>query len=164
MRNALDMISREIARATQVIIFIMATVMMTTLILQVFSRYVLSASLVWSEELALILFTWTTLLVAANLVRHDAHVKLDLLHTYLPKVLRIALQKCITILICCFCLVLTWSGVEYSVNTMGQVSAAMQLPIEVLHLAAPTCGALGAFHAFSRIFTPNSNEAKEMIG
>ncbi|MBX8819077.1 TRAP transporter small permease subunit, partial [Ochrobactrum sp. MR31] len=113
--------------------------MVTALILQVIFRYVLGSSLVWSEELALMLFTWTTLLAATSLVRDMAHVRLDLLMGILPAPARNLWNRVIILLIFLFCVTLTVAGYQYTVSTMGQVSAAMRLPIEVLHMAAPVC-------------------------
>ncbi len=164
MRRALDTASFWIARITNIVVVLMAAVMMSALILQVFSRYVMGASLIWSEELALILFAWATMLAATSLIRDGAHVKLDLILTFLPPRARLAAARAITAVICVFCLVLAWSGWSYTTSTIGQVSAAMRLPIEVLHLAAPVCGILGAFHAFSRLLTPIDPVLAEVPG
>ncbi|SFE59951.1 TRAP-type C4-dicarboxylate transport system, small permease component [Sulfitobacter brevis] len=166
MINLLDRLSNWTARATDAVVILMTVVMMSALILQVFSRYVLSASLIWSEELALILFTWTTLLAATSVLRDMAHVRLDVVISYLPLGLQKFWNRVITIVIFLFCIALAVSGYDYTVSTMGQVSAAMRLPIEVLHLAAPVCGGLGALHAFARIFKPVvvTGKPKEFIG
>ncbi|WP_163851250.1 TRAP transporter small permease [Pseudooceanicola aestuarii] len=166
MIKLLDRTSHWVARATDIVVIGMASVMMTALILQVFSRYVLGASLVWSEELALILFTWTTLLAATSVLRDMAHVRLDVLISYLPGGLRLWWERAITLAILAFCIALAVSGYDYTVSTMGQVSAAMRLPIEVLHLAAPVCGGLGALHALARLFRPAApaETPKEIVG
>ena len=166
MSDLLDKISHWVARATDIAVIIMASIMMLALILQVFSRYVMGASLVWSEELALLLFTWTTLLAATSVLRDMAHVRLDLLISMLPKRLRGWWERIITTTILLFCIALLVAGWQYTFSTLGQVSAAMRLPIEVLHLAAPVCGAIGALHALARLFKPvgPSDEQKELIG
>ena len=160
----LDRLSHHVARLTNVVVAIMATVMMAALILQVFSRYVLGASLVWSEELALMLFTWSTLLAATTALRAGAHVRLDLFLSLLPPRLRRAWQALIMLAILGFCLVLLRSGIDYTDATLGQVSAAMRVPIEVLHLAAPVCGALGCLHALALLFNPLAPAEAEKIG
>lgn len=166
MVNQLDRLSYWAARITNWVVTAMAVVMISALILQVFSRYVMGSSLVWSEELALMLFTWTTLLAATSVLREMAHVRLDVLISYLPRGIRSAWSRLISLAILCFCIALAASGYEYTVSTMGQVSAAMRLPIEVLHFAAPVCGVLGALHALARLFQPieESHTPKEIIG
>jgi TRAP-type C4-dicarboxylate transport system permease small subunit len=166
MINLLDRLSYWTARATNVVVIVMAVVMMSALILQVFSRYVLGSSLVWSEELALILFSWTTLLAATSVLRDMAHVRLDVLISFLPHGMQTVWNSVVTFVILLFCIALAVSGYDYTVSTMGQVSAAMRLPIEVLHLAAPLCGVLGALHALARLFKPveEAGRPKEIIG
>ncbi|WP_204114995.1 TRAP transporter small permease [Shimia biformata] len=166
MIHLLDRLSYWTARATNWVVIVMTVVMMTSLILQVYSRYVLGSSLVWSEELALMLFTWTTLLAATSILRDMAHVRLDVLISYLPRGFQAFWNRVITLVILLFCIALAVSGYEYTVSTMGQVSAAMRLPIEVLHLAAPVCGVLGALHALARFFKPvdEAGQPKEIIG
>ena len=46
-------------------------------------------------------------------------------------------------------------------RTLGQVTAAMRLPIECLHLAVPVSGAIGALHAFVRVFIPVADRTEE---
>lgn len=164
MASLLERASYWAARVTNIVVVLAAAVMMTALILQVFSRYLFNTSLTWSEELALILFTWTTLLAATSALRDGAHVRLDLVLSLLPEGARGIAQRVIMLLILAFCLILAWSGWTYTTSTMGQVSAAMRLPIEVLHLAAPVCGLLGALHALARLFRPAEADAGELIG
>ena len=166
MINSLDRVSCWVARATDAVVITMASLMMMSLILQVFFRYFLGSSLVWSEELALMLFTWATLLAATSVLRDMAHVRLDMLMSAMPAGLRNLWSRAITFVIFLFCVALAISGYQYTVSTMGQVSAAMRLPIEVLHLAAPVCGGLGALHALSRFFKPvaPADEPAELIG
>ena len=112
------------------------------------------------------LFTWTTLLAATSVLRDMAHVRLDVLISYLPHGIKAAWNRLIGLVILLFCIALAASGYEYTVSTVGQVSAAMRLPIEVLHLAAPVCGLLGALHALARLFKPfeETSTPKEIIG
>ncbi|WP_417273484.1 TRAP transporter small permease [Celeribacter halophilus] len=162
----LDRLSYWTARATNWVVIAMTVLMMSALLLQVFSRYVLGSSLVWSEELALMLFTWTTLLAATSVLRDMTHVRLDVIISCMPRGFQTFWNRVITLVILLFCIALATSGYEYTVSTMGQVSAAMRLPIEVLHAAAPVCGILGALHALARFFKPveDTGMPKEIIG
>jgi len=150
----LEKFSATVARATNIVVVIMTVCMMTALIAQVFSRYVLGASLIWSEELALTLFTWVTLLAATTALREGAHVRLDLLLTTMPAGVQRAWSAAIMLVILLVSLVFAWSGYTYTAETLGQVSAAMRVPIEVLHLAAPVTGMLAALHALARLLNP----------
>jgi TRAP-type C4-dicarboxylate transport system permease small subunit len=52
--------------------------------LQVFTRYVLNASLSWTEEAARMLFTWIVFIGAALIVKRGSHISIDILVKVLP--------------------------------------------------------------------------------
>lgn len=54
------------------------------MLLGVFFRYVLNASLSWSDEVAVIIFGWATFFFIASAYLHDKHVSLDVLVRRLP--------------------------------------------------------------------------------
>ncbi|MFN3937420.1 MAG: TRAP transporter small permease [Gemmobacter sp.] len=150
----LDWMSAAVARVTIGAIVLAASVMMTALILQVFSRYVLGATYVWTEELALLLFTWIVLLTATVCIRENSHVRLGLLVEAQAPVPRGVWPRVVAALVLVFCLVLVSSGWDYLARTTGRFSAAIRYPIEWLHAAAPVAGALGALHALVRFLRP----------
>ena len=159
--KALDAISAAIARATAWLVAILATIMLSALVLQVFSRYVLGSAFSWTEELAIILFAWVVLLTATIAIRDDDHVRLDAALGALPDPARRVWLRVIAVGILGFCILFAWSGVSYVDRTLGQVTAAMRLPIECLHLAVPVSGVIGALHAFVRVFIPVADRTEE---
>ena len=56
--------------------------------LGVFFRYVVNDSLVWSDELAMILFGWATFLAITTAYLHDKHISINILVDALPSVWR----------------------------------------------------------------------------
>ena len=148
---AVDGLSRLLARLTVVVAVTMTGVMVASLVLQIVFRYGLGQALTWSEELALFLFTWIVLLVGSLGVREGFHVRLTLLHDYLPGWLRLPLDLVLGLLVLGFGLVLLTSGSDYVTETLGQVSAAVGYPIEALHLAAPVSGGLVVVHALASL-------------
>jgi TRAP-type C4-dicarboxylate transport system permease small subunit len=155
MRHLLDRVSAGVARVTAGVVATAALVMIAALLIQVFFRYVLGASLSWPGELAQLLFAWTMLLAASIGVRDGFHVRLELLRGLLPEGLRAALERVTLVLLAGFGLVLVVTGADYVEQTLGQLSAAMRYPIELLHAAAPVTGALVALHALARLFWRN---------
>src|SRR5262249_48299731 len=77
LSDAIDRVSEACYVATTVSF---AAVML----LGVFFRYVLNNSLVWSDELALILFVWATFFSISSGYLHGAHVKVDVFVEMLP--------------------------------------------------------------------------------
>ena len=157
MRRYLETMSRWLARVTDWVVAAMAMVMISCLALQVFSRYVLGATFIWTEELALFLFTWLLLLATASAIRRNAHVRLQLLTDLMPEPVRDIWVRIMSLVVLAFCLPLAWSGWVYVGATLGQLSAAVRYPVEALHLAAPVSGALGAIHALNRFVQGNAS-------
>ena len=56
--------------------------------MQVFFRYVLNDALPWPEEAARALMIWMTAFAAPTAYRHGGFVSIDMLHDYLPPILR----------------------------------------------------------------------------
>ncbi len=154
MLSALDAVSRLVAKVTGAAVAIMAAVAMTSLILQVFSRYVLGETFGWTEELALFLFTWIVLLAGSLGVREGFHVRLTLITGFLPAPVSAVWERAITLLVIVFGAALASSGWDYVAATLGQVSAAVRYPVEWLHMAAPVAGAAIVLHGTVRLFRP----------
>ena len=147
----IETVSAFAARVTRWIVVGAAAVMMASLILQIFFRYVVGSSLVWSEELALFLFTWVVLLAGSLGVREGFHVRLTLFCDLLPGRVRSGLDLVIHLISGIFGGLVLFSGYRYLDSTLGQVSAAVRYPIEYLHAAAPVCGALILLHTLAHV-------------
>jgi len=151
---SLDALSRAAGAATKVLVVVMTTIMTASLVLQVVFRYAVGQALSWSEELALLLFTWVVLLTAGLGVREGFHVSLTLLPDRLGGAGRALLDRGILVLILAFGVFLTLSGWAFVEGTLGTLSAAVGYPIELLHAAAPVSGALIVLHAAARLVAP----------
>lgn len=165
MRSAIETASALAARGTAWMVTGMASAMLASLILQVLFRYVIGQALIWSEELALFLFSWVVLLSGSLGVREGYHVRLTFLIGLLPDGVRAAVEKVILAAVLVFGLTLTYSGAHYVDATLGQVSAAVRYPIEALHLAAPVCGVLVVLHSLALLLRgaapPDRGSARE---
>lgn len=159
--DALDAVSRAVARVATVLSLVMLYVMLALLTVQVAMRYLLGAPPSWTEELAIGLFTWTVLLFATVGVREGFHVAIDFLATRGSPALRQSADRFVMLVTIGFGATLAWSGYAYVSRTGGQHSAALQYPIELLHVAAPVCGALITLHAVARFFRPGHAKAND---
>lgn len=146
--GTVDRVGAWVARVTGWVIIAMASVMMISLILQIVFRYVFNASLSWSEELALFLFTWVVLLAGSVGVREHMHVRLVLIRDRFPPFGRKCFDFFAETLSMGFGLLLVVKGWDYIEITadQGMVSAAVRYPLEFLYLAAPLAGSLIVFH------------------
>lgn len=128
-------------------------VMLGLLVTQVLMRYFLGAPPSWTEELAIILFTWLVLLYATVGLREGFHVAIETVPETWPRLRKWA-DRWVAALACVFGYITLTSGLAYVARTGGQKTAALQIPIEVLYLAVPVCGALFILHAVALLIAP----------
>ena len=129
-------------------------VMLACIALQVVMRYVVGRSLSWSEELALLMFSWAALGGLALGVREGFHVRLTLVLEPLPAPARMWAERAIEVLTGALGAYLVWSGWRYVDITKGGTSAAIAYPIEFLHGIAPLAGLFIVIFTLERLAFP----------
>ncbi len=138
-------------------------IMLACIALQVVMRYVFGNAPSWTEELALLMFSWCIMGGIALGVREGFHVRLDILLTALPPFLSRWIETGIGAATAVFGAYLTWSGLRFVDVTSGSVSAAIGYPIEFLHALAPVAGALICLFAVWRLIEgPKADPAPEL--
>jgi TRAP-type C4-dicarboxylate transport system permease small subunit len=128
--------------------------MLACIALQVVMRYVFGNALSWSEELALLMFSWAALGGLALGVREGFHVRLTLLLEPLPGSARVWAERAIQLLTAALGAYLVWSGWRYVDITRGGSSAAIAYPIELLHGIAPLAGLFVLIFAVEGLLYP----------
>jgi TRAP-type C4-dicarboxylate transport system permease small subunit len=128
--------------------------MLACIALQVVMRYGFGNALSWSEELALLMFSWAALGGLALGVREGFHVRLTLLLEPLPGSARLWAERAIQLLTAALGAYLVWSGWRYVDITRGGSSAAIAYPIELLHGIAPLAGLFVLIFAVEGLLYP----------
>ncbi|SDH93018.1 TRAP-type C4-dicarboxylate transport system, small permease component [Lutimaribacter saemankumensis] len=123
------------------------------LVTQVLMRYFLGAPPSWTEELAIILFAWLVLLYATVGLYEGFHVAIESIPARFERLHRWA-DRWVAALTILFGWITLTSGIAYVDRTVGQKTAALQIPIEVLYLCVPVSGALFILHGVSRLIGP----------
>jgi TRAP-type C4-dicarboxylate transport system permease small subunit len=77
---------------------------------QVFGRYVLNSSPTWTENLALVLILYVTLIGAAVGVRDAGHIGMDSLLVMLPDPVREKIELAIHVLVAVFGIAMAYNG------------------------------------------------------
>lgn len=112
---------------------------------QVFYRYVLNSSLIWSEELVRFGLLWGVMLGAGLASDRNAHIAIDPLRDFVrPSAYRI-ISFCSSLLILVFCAIVAWYGWEYSYRIRFMTSPASQIPMMYVYAAIPVGCLLMAF-------------------
>jgi TRAP-type C4-dicarboxylate transport system permease small subunit len=142
----LAILADAVAWLTRASIGLAAALMLSAITYQVVMRYVFGATPSWSEELAVLLFSWSVLGGLALGVHEGWHVRLTALPDRLPPGLRGWAER-LTELVTAALGVFGWRFLDM---TSGSVSAAIGYPTELLNALAPTSGALVALFAINR--------------
>jgi len=152
--NALGRLAVFAAALTRISIGLSGLLMVVLITYQVAMRYVFDATPSWSEELALLFFSWSVLGGLALGVHEGWHVRLTLLPDALPESVRRWTERATDAVTCALGLFLVDSGWRFYDITSGSFSAAIGYPTEILNAMAPIAGGLMALFAGERVLRP----------
>lgn len=147
MRNIVD-------KATRSSLIFLMSVLVLSVVWQVFSRYILNAPSTFTDELARFLLIWVSLLGVAYLSGQNAHISIELLPDKLAPDSRFRLQlviHSIIILFAFFVLVIGGGNLVYITFTFTQLTPTLQIPMAFIYLIGPICGLLVIYYKLSDI-------------
>ena len=130
-------------------------IMLLSVCWQVITRYFLGNPSSFTDELARYLMIWIGVLGAAYASGKGMHLSIDLLPSKLTGKAKYNLSIAINLLIIFFVvttLIIGGSRLVYITYTLGQVSAAMQLPLAYVYMILPISGALITFYKVRELF------------
>jgi len=118
-----------------------AVILFTALIVLTFSqvaaRYVFLYPISFSEEMSRILFIWVSFLGAAIVMKHDEHIRLDLLQGVLSPRMWAALSIGVYLAIIGFNLLVLVFSVPLIELTVDQLAPISRLPMACVYLILP---------------------------
>lgn len=129
----------KVLEAVAVLLMLAAT---CVVVLQVFCRYVLNASLPWPEEAAQFLFVWAVFFGMAILTFRERHIAISLFVPKLTPRFQSAHAVVLRAVSATACIVMLIHGVDF-MNRSLQVLPALRIPLRYLFMAVPVGGALG---------------------
>jgi TRAP-type C4-dicarboxylate transport system permease small subunit len=132
---------------------------LVTMVLQIFFRYVLSAPLTWTEELARYLYIWACWFGAPVAMRRGNHVVITVLADRFPRRLGQGLALITQIVALFFLLELAYQGVLLALRSHTVRAITLPIPWSMIYLAAPLSAAamiLETAEAIRRLFVPSA--------
>lgn len=96
--GALEAVNTRLLTLGRSLSWICVAIMVSSILLQVFFRYVLDAPLSWSEELARMMMVWMTAFAAPSAYRWSGFVSIDMVRDALPDLLRRTLSLLLLLL------------------------------------------------------------------
>jgi C4-dicarboxylate transporter DctQ subunit len=105
--------------------------------IQVICRYLLGASLPWSEELARYFLVWMTFLAASIALKREAHMGIqglvDKLSPRVQRLVKLFTRLTVFVSLC----IATLKGFQLALFNMKQYSPAMRIPMGLVYFAIP---------------------------
>ncbi|MBQ3670712.1 MAG: TRAP transporter small permease [Treponema sp.] len=119
---------------------------------EVFGRLVLHKSIMWSEEVALLLMVWTAFIAMAIGVEKGLHISISLFFNRFPKVVQIIISKINTIATIFFGYILVVYGIKLASMTMSSTLPATQWPAGTAYCMMPIGGIFIIYFAILDLF------------
>lgn len=138
---SLDRFARALERTLDAVLALMLTVLVASLVWQVFGRYALDDAPSWSEELARFLMVWISMLGSAVVMREHGHINVSVLVDSLPLRARAVLLAVRDAVVLGTVYVLFSYGINLSGLLKGQLSPAFEVSMALPYAALPA----GAF-------------------
>jgi TRAP-type C4-dicarboxylate transport system permease small subunit len=132
---------------TEYVVSVLLVIMVVVVFLQVIFRFVIHASLPWSEELSRYILVWLSFLGAAIGVRRGAHIGVEVVVSFLPKLLK----KLAALFVDCASIVFFALMIFYGHRILAvvgrQLSPAMEWSMAVPYSAICAGGSLMLLYA-----------------
>ena len=151
MKKCLNMLSDWTNKIIVPIASIIFVILGLATVIQVVARYFLETSMPWTEELARYAFIWSTLLGASVLVKSKGHPGVDAITGKLKGQVKIVQEALLAIVIMIIAAVGIRYGIELVQITMGQTSAALNIPYGFIYLSFPVSCIAMIIHELSEL-------------
>lgn len=139
-----DCIYRILLEFSKVVILVIVIIVSC----QVFGRLVIHRSIMWSEEVALLLMVWTAFIAMAIGVEKGLHISISLFFNMFPKPVRFVIEKINTLATIFFGYILVVYGIKLTQMTMGSTLPATQWPAGTTYSMMPVGGIFIIYFAF----------------
>jgi TRAP-type C4-dicarboxylate transport system permease small subunit len=147
-----------ILRIPEIIIGFLVLFLVVFILISVFSRYVLDAGFVWSDELGRVIFVWIVFLGLTIGLRHRAHIGIELALKLLPNSALKWVYLLQDILIFGFAVTFTWLSIDTVRFALMQRLPALQISIAWLYGAVLVTGVLLCLYALLNIIDTLRNK------
>lgn len=143
-----------LSRLEEISASLILAVMSVVIGMQVFSRYVLGDSLVWTEELSRYLLIWIVYIGCSYAAKENRHLEVTFVRSMLgPKAKRvlISFSYFLTMVFCGFCIVWGIEMMLFLIRT-GQQTQSLGISVYWVYLALPAGMALMTVRMLQRFW------------
>ncbi len=142
-----DCIYRALLECSKVILLFIIVIVSA----QVFCRF-FSHSIMWSEEVALLLMVWTAFIALAIGVEKGLHIAITIFFNHFPKKVQWCFNKIILLSMIFFGYILIVYGIKLAQVSMGNLLPATQWPNGIKFIMMPVSGIFVCYFAIFDLF------------
>jgi TRAP-type C4-dicarboxylate transport system permease small subunit len=136
-------IKKVLDRSLELLVVMVVAVLVVDVLWQVFTRFILKNPSTWTEELAVFMLIWVSLLGAAVALNRGAHLGIDYFVGKLSPRKKLFTEIFVFLCVAVFSLtVMVIGGIELVGNTLRleQVSPALGIKVGYVYMAVPISG------------------------
>lgn len=157
----IDAIANKVTKILEVFMICIFAMLVIDVLGQVFSRYILSKSFAFTEELARFSLIWLSILGAAYLNAKREHLSMDFLYGKLNNYTKKKVLIFIEVLIFLFALIVMVIGglnLVYTTLHLEQLSGTLRIPLGYIYAVLPFSGLLIMCFAVYHLSKISSNK------
>jgi TRAP-type C4-dicarboxylate transport system permease small subunit len=136
---------QNLNRAIEFLLILIFSLLVLDVLWQVFGRYVLNQSFSFTEEFARFALIWLTILGAAYLNGRQEHLSMDYWLSPTARAKRLKVIELFMLVFAFIVMVIGGGNLVYTTLRLGQLSAAMQVPLGLVYAIVPVSGLLIMF-------------------
>jgi TRAP-type C4-dicarboxylate transport system permease small subunit len=136
---------------SKLVLFAMVLIVSAQVIMRTFT----SESILWSEEVALLLMVWTAFFAMAIGVEKSMHLSVNIFYEKFPKWMQKSVTKLKDILTSGFGIALIYFGISLIDITATSTLPATKLPANWLYMMTPVSGVFITYFSLMNLFNLN---------
>ncbi|MBP3239202.1 MAG: TRAP transporter small permease [Oribacterium sp.] len=154
--------TKKVNRIIETIMAVLIVCMVGANFWQIFTRFVLNHAADWTEEFMRYALIWLTMLGVPYAYGKNQHIAIEfLVDTFSEKGRKINAVFIEALVLLLSVSVFIVGGIMVTLNAAGQVSAALQMPMQFYYMGVPVAGCLMVFYTVPRLISLVRQEKTE---
>ncbi len=119
---------------------------------QVITRFVLNSPSKYTEEILRYALIWTTMLGVPYAYGQEKHIAINIFTKNFSPKGNLATKMVIEVIVMILCVtIFIMGGMMVTMNSAGQISPALQMPMPFYYVGLPICGVLTLLYSLQRM-------------
>lgn len=119
---------------------------------QVITRFILNNPSKYTEEILRYALIWTTMLGVPYAYGQEKHIAINVITKTFSRKGNLITRLAIEFIVSFLCItIFIMGGIMVTMNSAGQISPALQMPMQLYYVGLPICGALTLVYSVQRV-------------